>query len=207
MRIRIEQMMGQLFLNIQVFLGMKSKRFSINLAACALSLVAFLPTHALTVQPSDEPAVRDVVQTIFEQLKAGRYAELYDALPAASRSRISRERFADILRRTSGTYRLDRMEVGAVRVSGDIAVVDTVMYGSVERPLQAEGKIVAQQYLVREDGRWRVATGDRATIRRFLAANPAFAKRFPIREPRVFVKRDGRWLDVTNAIKGSTKRS
>lgn len=183
-----------------------NKKFSILLAACAILLVVQVPTRALPVPPSDETEVRGVTQTIFQQLKAGQYGELYDALPAASRSRISRERFTETLRRSSGTYRLERMEIGAVRVSGDIAAVDTVMYGSVERPIQAEGKIVAQQYLVREDGRWRVATGDRATVRRFLAGNPGFAKKFPIREPRVFVKRDGRWIDLTTALKAATQR-
>ena len=189
---------------------MKDKRISIRLAAPALLLLMLLGatagSRALSAVVSDESEVRGVVQTIFEQLKSGRYGELYDVLPAASRSRLSRERFTDMLRRSSGMYRLDRIEIGAVRVSGDIAAVDTVMYGSVERPVQAEGKIVAQQYLVREDGRWRVATGDRATVRRFLSANPAFAKRFPIRDPRVFVKRDGRWVDLSGALKATTRR-
>ena len=185
---------------------MKNKRFPILLAACALFLAASLPARSLTARPSDETEVRGVVQTVFQQLKAGQYGELYDTLPVASRSRISRGRFTEMLRRSSGTYKLERIEIGAVRVSGDIAAVDTVMYGSVERPLQAEGKIVAQQYLVREEGRWRVATGDRATVRRFLAANPGFAKRFPIREPRIYVKRDGRWIDLTNTLKAATRR-
>ena len=180
---------------------MKNRRFSILLAACALLLVASVPARSLEAWPSDETEVRGVVQTIFEQLRTGRYGELYDTLPAASRSRISRERFKAMLSRSSGTYKLERMEIGAVRVSGDIATVDTVMYGNIERPVQAEGKIVAQQYLVREEGRWRVATGDRATVRRFLAGNPAFAKKFPIKEPRVFIKRDGRWIDLTDTLK------
>jgi len=185
---------------------MKRNKFPTLLAACALALIAALPAAALNFPPSDETEVRGVVQTIFEQLKAGQYSELYDALPAASRTRISRERFATMLRRSSGVYKLDRMEVGAVRVSGDLAAVDTVMYGSVERPIQAEGKIVAQQYLVREEGRWRVATGDRATVRRFLATNPGFAKKFPIREPRVYIKRDNRWVDLTDTLKTATRR-
>jgi hypothetical protein len=157
-------------------------------------------------RPSDETEVRAQVQSVFEQLKAGRYAELYEALPVASRSRISRERFIEMLRRSSGMYKLDRMDIGAVRVAGDFAAVDTVMYGSVARPLQAEGKIVAQQYLVREEGRWRVATGDRATVRRFLAANPGFAKKFTIREPRVYVKRDNRWIDLSKTVRTATRR-
>jgi hypothetical protein len=185
---------------------MRNKRYSTLLMASALFLVASLAASALASPLSDEAEVRGVVQTIFEQLKSEQYDQLYEALPAASRSHITRERFTNALRRTSGTYRLDRLEIGAVRVSGDIAAVDTVMYGSVQRPLEAEGKIVAQQYLVREDGRWRVATGDRATVQKFLAANPRFAKKFSIRAPRVFVKRDGRWIDLTGTLKAASSR-
>jgi len=181
---------------------MKNKGFSILLAAFALLV---LLGHTPRVMASDEAEVRGVVQTVFQQLRSGQYEQLYDSLPAASRSRVSRERFAESLRRSSSVYHLDRLEIGAIRVSGDIAAVDTVMYGSVERPIQAEGKIVAQQYLVREEGRWRVATGDRATVRRFLNANPNFARRFPLREPRVYVKRDGRWVDLTETIKQARK--
>jgi hypothetical protein len=184
---------------------MKGNRFSILFAACAILVAASLNARSLHARPSDESEVRGVVQTVFDQLRSGRFGELYDVLPAASRSRISRDRFIEMLRRSSGMYKLDRIEIGAVRVSGDIAAVDTVMYGSVARPVEAEGKIVAQQYLVREDGRWRVATGDQATVRRFLAANPSFAKKFPIREPRVYVKREGRWIDLTRTMKAATR--
>jgi hypothetical protein len=187
--------------------GMRNNNYFTLLIAATLLLAASLTASALVRYPaSDETEVRNVVQTIFEQLKSEQYDQLYDALPAASRSRISRERFTNALRRTSGTYRLDRLEIGAVRVSGDIAAVDTVMYGSVQRPIEAEGKIVAQQYLVREDGRWRVATGDRATVQKFLAANPRFAKKFSLREPRVFVKRDGRWVDLTSTLRAASRR-
>lgn len=185
---------------------MKNKRYPILLMAFALLLVASLPASAMRSPVSDEAEVRGVVQTIFEQLKSEQYDQLYDTLPAASRSRITRERFTNALRRTSGTYHLDRLEIGAVRVSGDIAAVDTVMYGSVQRPIEAEGKIVAQQYLVREDGQWRVATGDRATVQKFLAANPRFAKKFSLRQPQVFVKRDGRWIDLTSTLKAASRR-
>ena len=69
-------------------------------------------------------------------------------------------------------YALDRMEIGAVRVTGNLAVVDTVLYGRVVSPIQAEGKIVVQQYLIREDGKWRVATGDQSTVKKFVSSSP-----------------------------------
>ncbi len=92
-------------------------------------------------------------------------------------------------------YVLDRMEIGQVRVSSKVAIADTVLYGRVVSPIETEGKIVVQQYLVREEGNWRVATGDSATIKTFLAANPAFGRKFPIRQPRIYVKQGGKWIE------------
>jgi hypothetical protein len=99
------------------------------------------------------------------------------------------------LQRAQDFYQLDRMDIGAVKVMGDLAVVDTVLYGKVVAPIQAEGKIVAQQYLLREDGKWRVATGDQSSVKKFLADNPRFGKGFKIRSPRVYVKQNGTWVE------------
>ena len=147
--------------------------------------------------PSSESDVRAVVERVFQSLKDKSYDTLYDTLPAGTRSRISRERFANGLRRSQDAYALDHMEVGRLKVSGNIALVDTVLYGRLLKPFDMEGKIVVQQYLVREDGSWKVATGDTATINRFLAANPAFARQFRIRPPRVFVKKGDTWVEFT----------
>lgn len=144
---------------------------------------------------TDEADVRGTVQRVFEQLKSRDYGALYDSLPSSSRARMTRERFSSALKRAQDMYVLDRIDVGRVRVSKDIAVVDTVLYGRVTAPITAEGKIVVQQYLVREDGKWKVATGDSATTRRFLAGNPAFRAKFPIRQPRVYVKQDNSWVE------------
>jgi hypothetical protein len=129
-------------------------------------------------------------------LKSGQYGQLYDGLPSASRARISRDRFVSGLQRTRNFYQLDRIEIGAVRVSGNLAVVDTTMYARVSQPFNADGKLVVQQYLIREDGRWRVATGDNATINRFLKANPTFARKFPIKRPRAFINQNGKWVEI-----------
>src|SRR6266446_669975 len=145
------------------------------------------------IAPSDQSDVRAAVQLIFDQLKAGQYEALYDSLPSSSRARITRDRFASALQRSRNLYQLDRIEIGAPRVSGNIAVVDTVMYAHISPPFDADGKLVVQQYLVREEGGWRVATGDRATIDRFLKSNLAFARRFPIKQPRAYIKQNGKW--------------
>ena len=168
---------------------MKKKSLSI------LGLVALLWLLPLTAQASDQADVRSTVQSVFEQLKSHNYSALYDLLPGSARKRMSRERFVGALERAQGFYQLDRMDIGAVRVSGNIAVVDTVLYGRVVNPIQAEGKIVAQQYLLREEGKWRVATGDQSTVKKFLASNPAFGKGFQIREPRIFVKQNNKWVE------------
>ena len=147
------------------------------------------------VKASDQTDVRATVQNVFEQLKSHNYDALYDFLPGASRNRMSRDRFVSALQRAQDFYQLDRMDIGAVKVMGNLAVVDTVLYGKVVAPIQAEGKIVVQQYLLREDGKWRVATGDQSSVKKFLAANPGFSKGFKIHQPRVYVKQNGAWVE------------
>jgi len=148
------------------------------------------------VAASDQSDVRAAVQRIFDQLKNGEYESLYDSLPASARSRISRERLVQGLQRTHDNFQLQRIEIGQVRVSGNLAVVDTTMYAHVTKPFDADGKLVVQQYLVREDGAWKVATGDTATINRFLQSNPSFAKRFPIKKAEAFVYQNDKWVPL-----------
>src|SRR6476469_5487389 len=159
-----------------------------------------------SVQASDESEVRNIVNQVFEQLKSHDYSSLYDVLPGSARSRMSRDRFVNALQRAQGIYQLDRLEVGAVKVSGNLAVVDTVLYGRVTIPAPMEGKIVVQQYLVREDGKWRVATGDQATIKKVLAANPGFSKGFRIKPARIYVKQDGKWVEFSVPRRGKGTR-
>ena len=148
-----------------------------------------------SVKASDQSDVRNMVQHVFDQLKSQNYGALYDLLPGASRNRMSKDRFVSALERAQGFYQLDRMDIGTVKVMGNLAVVDTVIYGRVVAPIQAEGKIVVQQYLLREDGKWRVATGDQSSVKKFLAENPSFSKRFKIQQPRVYVNQNGKWIE------------
>jgi hypothetical protein len=170
---------------------MKNKTTTLVMVALATILVNGSASAAST-----EAEVRSSVQRIFDQLKAGQYEALYEALPAATRSRMPRDRFVSGLQGTRNMYQLERLEIGAVRVSGDLAVVDTVMYAHIYQPVSADGKLVAQQYLVRENGGWRVATGDRATIDRFLQANPGFARKFPIKPTRAYINQNGQWTEI-----------
>lgn len=169
---------------------MKINRISIVLAVIICSAASAMAA------PSDESEVRGVVQHIFNQLKSGQYDALYDSLPSSSRSRISRERLVQGLRRSQNMFQLQRIEIGAVRVSGNLAVVDTTMYAHIAKPLEADGKILVQQYLIREDGSWRVATGDTATINSFLKNNPSFARKFPIKKPSAFINQNGKWVPI-----------
>ena len=172
----------------------KNRRSGLRSPAVALALALTFCCGASVARASEEGDVRAVVQQVFQQLQSRDFGSVYDSLPAATRNRTSRDRFIGALKRSQDRYTLDRLNIGAVRVSGNVAVADTELYGRVTKPFEAEGKIEVQQYLVREDGKWRVATGDSATIQRFLKANPSFARKFPIRPPRIYVKQDGKWV-------------
>src|SRR5262249_22787481 len=112
-----------------------------------LALLCGLPGLA-TASPSDESDVRSAVQHIFNQLKGGQYGSLYDSLPSSSRAKISRERLVQGLQRSQNLLQLQRIEIGAVRVSGNLAVVDTVMFGHISKAFDPAGKLVGPQYLV-----------------------------------------------------------
>lgn len=158
----------------------------------AIATLWFVPLGA---QASEESDVRAMVQQVFQQLQSRDYGAVYDSLPSSSRTRTPRERFISALKRAQDRYVLDRIHIGAIRVAGNIAVADTELYGRVSSPFPAEGKIVVQQYLVREGGKWRVATGDSGTIQKFLKTNPGFARKFPIRQPRIYVKQGSKWIE------------
>src|SRR5216683_4086839 len=179
---------------------MKTKRalILILLLICGLNGLAS-PSVA---SPSDESDVRNAVQHIFDQLKSGQYEALYNSLPSSSRARLSKDRLVQGLQRTGNLYQLERIEIGPVRLSGNLAVVDTVMYAHIAKPFDADGKLVVQQYLIREEGSWRVATGDTATINRFLKSNPAFARKFPIKRARAYVDQNGQWVEVPLGRRG-----
>jgi hypothetical protein len=171
---------------------MKSKLIILVL----LFLTCAMSAAPIIAAPSDADEVHNAVQRIFDQLKGGQYEALYDSLPSSTRTRLSRERFVKGLQGTRNMYQLDRIEIGTPRVSGNLAVVDTVMYAHIQQPFNADGKLVVQQYLVREDGSWRVATGDRATIDRFLKRNPGFARKFPIRKTKAYIQQNGQWVEI-----------
>jgi len=150
-----------------------------------------------TAMPGTEVEVKRAAQVAFDRLRSGDYAALYEALPSTSQRRIPRARFIAALERVRGMYQLDRLQVGGVAVEGDGAAIDTTIYGRVREPVQGEGKIEVRQYLEREGGSWRVITDDASAVRRLLAKQPKLARRFPVRPPRVFVKRDASWVELT----------
>lgn len=179
--------------------------------ALLAALILFAPRAALTLAArasaaqGAETEARAAMRQAFERLRSGDYGGVYDGLPSASQRRVSREQFVGALERARGMFELNSLEIERVSVAGDLAVVDTVVYATLRQPVQAEGKIVARQYMVREGGRWRVTTGERSTVRPLLASNPKFARQFPPTEPRVYFKRDGRWVSV-DTLQGSRRR-
>lgn len=149
-------------------------------------VVAVLATTVTAKRPSDDAEVRATVQSSFQLLKSGQYGALYDALPASARKNVSRDRFVQQMQKAHGLYRLDSIEIGSVHVNGNTATADTTMYGRVLKPNENEGKLVVRQRLVRENGAWHLAVNNSS--------------------PRIYIKRDGRWVDVTALVQSAGSR-
>ena len=109
---------------------MKSRMKTKSLVMILICGLSSILTGSLTAAvPSDESDVRNAIQHTFDQLKNGQYAALYDSLPSSTRSRLPKDRFVNGLQRSQGFFQLQRIDIGPVRVSGDIAVPSVAAMG------------------------------------------------------------------------------
>lgn len=167
----------------------------------ALTLVAFSLSHGHSAAQGGEP--RAVVQSFFTLLKAQKYSALYDYLPGEMQQRVTREKLTESLKRLGGFIILERMDIGRVQQKGDFAVIDTTFYGRLLRPFEMngqklqEGRVSVQQYLFKENGRWKIATSDSSTRAYFLKRHPEFKQGFQFTQPQFAFKQNGQWKTFT----------
>jgi hypothetical protein len=171
---------------------MKSK----TIFSIALILFCFALPLAAQSKPSSP---RAAVQTFFSLLKSRKYDALYDFLPAQLQQQTTREQLAQSLKRLDGFLVIEQLEIGRVQERNEFAVVDTTIYGRLKQPMTLnneeirEGRASVQQFLFREDGKWKLATADNRTQNFFLKRNPEFNKQFQITRPRFEFKQNGQW--------------
>ena len=150
--------------------------------------------------PAAAPATpKAAVETFFNLLKAKEYGALYQFLPNALQEQVSRDQLVTSLSRLDQFIIIDRMSIGRVQEQGDLAVVDTIIYGRLKRPMEIKGqkidagRVSVQQLLVKENGSWRVATADGNTRAAFLKRHPDFTQKFQLSRPEFATKQNGKW--------------
>ena len=172
------------------------KRTVLSLA-CLIACLLF--AHLATLAQAKPTNPRAAVQTFFTLLKTQQYQTLYDYLPREYQQQITREQLTQSLKRLEAFIVIGKMELGRVQQKGDFAVVDTTIYGKLKQPLKlngqeiSEGRVITQQYLLKENGQWKVATADDRTRGYFLKRNPAFSKDFQLTRSQFAFKQDGKW--------------
>jgi len=145
---------------------------------------------------------RGAVQNFFSLLKAQKYAELHNFLPTQLQKQTTREQLAESLKRLDQFLTVQRMEIGRIQQRGDYAVVDTTIYGNLKRAINMngeevkEGRVSVQQYLLKEEGRWRITTADNRTRDFFLKRNPEFKQQFQLTQPQFAFKQNGKWTQL-----------
>ncbi len=182
--------------------------FKSNFIRCAMTmLIAFSICAAAVAQNKTQSAgnqsnVRGAVQSFFSLLKSQKYSELYDFLPSQLQSQTSREQLTASLTRLGAYLTVERLQVGRIQQKGDFAVVDTTIYGNLKRTMNMngeevkEGRVTVQQYLLKENGRWKITTADNRTRDFFLKRNPEFKKQFQLSQPQFAFKQKGRWTPL-----------
>jgi hypothetical protein len=185
-------------------------RSRIRVIAVALSL---LISSELGLAQATRGNPRGAVTTFFNQLRTGQYESLYDQLPTEIQKVGSREQTIQSLRRLGGFITMERMEIGRVQQKGNLAVIDTTIYGRLTKPMKfqgeeiSEGRVAVQQYLIKEGKEWRVITADDRTRSFFMRQNPDFASNFSLTSPRFAYKRNGAWQSLGQPPVGAGGRS
>jgi hypothetical protein len=154
---------------------------------------------------------RAAVNKFFLLLKSRSYPSLYEFLPSELQRQITPEQFAMSLMRLNSFITIERMEVGRVQQRGDFAVVNTTIYGKLKKPVTvngeqvSEGRVAAQQLLLREDGHWKVVTADNRTQSYFLKRNSEFGKQFQLAQPKFEFKQKDKWAPIVKPVKPEGK--
>jgi hypothetical protein len=179
-------------------LGNTLWRLSFTILVClALALAA---TNAQSKKAGGD--ARTAVEKFFALLKSQQYAALYDFLPGQLQQQLTREQLTQSLKRLDAQLALERLEIGRVQQRGDFAVVDTTIYGKLKRPLQMngaeinEGRVSAQQFLLKENNQWKVVTADDRVRNFFLKRYPEFNKQFQLSPPQFAFKQNGQWTTM-----------
>lgn len=166
---------------------------------CALVIAS---TSFLAQAQNSPGDARSAVQNFFSLLKAQKYTELHNFLPSQLQKQTTREQLAESLKRLDQFLTVQRMEIGRIQQRGEYAVVDTTIYGNLKRAMNMngeevkEGRVSVQQYLLKEDGRWRITTADNRTRDFFLKRNPEFKQQFQLTQPQFALKQSGKWTPL-----------
>ena len=171
--------------------------FSVS-AAAKLILVGLI-TVSLGTDSSAATTPTAAVKAFFELLKTEKYDALYQHLPTKLQERVSRSEFTASVKRIGDRITLARMDVGKVQQKGNYAVVDTTVYGKLRDPVKirgelvSEGRVHAQQILIKEDKDWKVISADDRVRAFFAREDPKFVKDFKLTPPRFEFKQAGKW--------------
>lgn len=162
-------------------------------------IVCLLASPAGAWNPPDE-AIRKAVERHFTLLRTRQYQPLYNSLPASVRQKTTREEMAESLERLRRFLKIDRMEIGEIEQRGPLAVATTTIYGRLVTPLNlngqeiSEGRVTTQQYLINEDGRWKIASATEGALRDFLRTHPEAATQFRQSHTRFELRGQQGWV-------------
>jgi hypothetical protein len=179
------------------YLGIVKRLLFLFVAIIAFSALGLTPGAAQNDNQSKD--ARAAVNKFFLLLKSRSYPALYEFLPSDLQRQLTREQLALSLMRLDSFITIERMEVGRVQQHGDFAVVNTTIYGKLKKPVTvngaevSEGRVAAQQFLLREGRQWKVVTADNRTQTYFLKRNAEFSKQFQLAQPRFEFKQNDKW--------------
>lgn len=172
-----------------------------HITITTMFLATVLTVPAVSAQ-TDRQNPRAAVQSFFALLKTQQYDALFDHLPSQIQQQTTREQLVQSLKRLDSFIQMERIELGRLQQRGNFAIIDTSIFGRLRRPMKyeggdvSEGRVVVQQYLMKEGKQWRIITADDRTKAFFLRQNPDFNRGFQLSSPQFAFKKAGVWQEL-----------
>jgi len=176
--------------------------------AIAVTLIAgVLFSNAYAAQKASgaaEAAIKKEFFAYWEDLRSREFESAYSRLaPVLSRT-LSVAEYTRMMEAFDAAYTLESVVVKEVFRKGNTAVLETLWEGqhihpSFPKPLRA--RIEGQTVMVLDNGKWRIATGDQESRRRFVNDNPEILNSFRFHDDIIYFFVQDKWKSVEEITK------
>ncbi|MBN2134111.1 MAG: hypothetical protein JW737_00120 [Acidobacteria bacterium] len=167
----------------------------------ALLLISLLLQSVILAQKTDEELLGEVQSAYAKYSTAlimGEFKTAYDCLSSSQKKTTNYKLFVEANEKMSKVTNLKASQLSSLKMKGKYAAAKAVIYLDFipeDKDKQVlNGKIETPVYFIKENGEWKIATGEEENMKIFLKQHPDAAKLMEPFKTQVYYKQKGIWI-------------